>query len=317
MIGLIKRTIYYLLPWVISSFFLPFLAFAGPLPPPVTFVVVKDQGIYNNIIKLTDQSLQHEGLTAKTTIIEIAESGDTPPEVEGRLVTIGTQAAAYAYKHYPGKAMVSALLTRSGFTQLAQQSFGGVDNARQQGVVPLLLDQPLTRFFALGAMLVPSAKTVGILVGPANEGRLTAIKNQAIASGFNVQIALLHPDNNPIQVIGPVLKSCDFFVVLPDRKQVNQLAAKWVLPLSYRYKKPVIAYSQKYVEAGALASVFSSPGDVALSIVDSLKTVATSADVHSPPFSVSLNSSVAYSLDIEVRTPDYYGSQIRSQEASP
>jgi hypothetical protein len=291
------------------------VVFADPLP--VTFVVVKDQGIYRQIIELTDQAIKNDGLTVKTKVIEIDGSGDTPHEMEGRFVTIGTQAAAYAYNRYSGNAIISALLTRSGFTQLAQQSFGGADRALRSGVVPLLLDQPLSRFFTLGAKLVPSAKTVGILVGPANEDRLEAITSQAIVSGFDVHIALLHPDNNPIQVIEPVMKSCDFFIVLPDRKQINQLAAKWVLPLSYRYKKPVIAYSQKYVEAGALASVFSSPKDVALSIVDSLKVVPSNANSHSLPFSISLNSSVARSLGIDVENPDYYSSLIRSQEPSP
>ncbi|MEH6910615.1 MAG: hypothetical protein V7459_08500 [Oceanicoccus sp.] len=315
MINRIKHRCYHLLPFGVFSLLCSFLVFADPLP--VTFIVIKDQGIYRKIIELTDQTIRHDGLTVTTKVIEIDGSGDTRHEMEGRLVTIGTQAAAYAYDHYSGETIISALLTRSGFTQLAQQSFGGADSARRHGVVPLLLDQPLSRFFTLGAKLVPSAKTVGILVGPANEDRLEAITRQAIVSGFDVQIALLHPDNNPIQIIEPVMKSSDFFIVLPDRKQINQLAAKWVLPLSYRYKKPVIAYSQKYVEAGALASVFSSPKDVALSITDSLRAVPANTNSYAPPFSISLNFSVARSLGIEVKDPDYYTSLIRSRESLP
>ena len=315
MIGRIKHRFYYFLALGVLSFLLSFLVFAEPLP--VTFVVVKDQGVYSKIIVVADRLLQRDGVAVKTKVVEIDSSSNTVHEVEGRLVTIGTQAAAYAYERYSGKTMINALLTRSGFTQLAQQSFGSIDSARRHGIVPLLLDQPLSRFFTLGAILVPSAKTVGILVGPANKHRLESIRNQAATFGFDIKIAVLDPDNNPMQVIEPVIAACDFFVVLPDRRQINQLAAKWVLPLSSRYRKPVIAYSQKYAEAGALASIFSSPEDVALSIVNRLNDEAAVTDSRVVPFSISLNSSVARSLGIKIKEAEFYSSAIHRGEQLP
>ncbi len=262
---------------------------------------------------MTEQSLISRGVTVNTTVIDVVNANTAPSLQEGELITIGTRAASFAYKNYPGVAVTSALVTRSGFEQLAQQSFGGVDQALRHGVAPLLLDQPLSRFFTLGSLLVPAAQTVGILVGPANENRLPDILASAKAAGFEVNIALLKPDDNPIQIIEPVVKSSDFFVVIPDRKLINQLAAKWVLPLSYRYRKPVIAYSQKYVEAGALASVFSSPEDVAVSIADSVLKVAANGN-RSARFSVSLNSSVARSLGIDLQEAGQYASQLRTLE---
>lgn len=300
--------------WVITLFFVSFLASADT--SSVNFIVVKKQGIYNQIVELAMQSIQRDGLAVRSRIFEIDELGESAPKLEGRLVTIGTQAAAYAYQHYPEKAMVNALLTRSGFAELAQHAFGSLQQVAQKDINPLYLDQPLARFLALGSMLVPAAKTVGILVGPANSDRLEVIKRQAAESGFDVNIALLDPNSNPIKVIEPVVKVSDFFVVLADRKQINQLAAKWVLPLSYRYKKPVVAYSRKYVDAGALASLYLSPEDVALSIIDALKTEDSYSATHSLRFSVAINSSVARSLAIAVKDPQTYAAELRSREIS-
>jgi putative ABC transport system substrate-binding protein len=85
-----------------------------------------------------------------------------------------------------------------------------------------------------------------------------------------------------------------------------------VLPLSYRFRTPVIAYSKKYVDAGALASVYFSPDNVAATIADSLledSSVDTSND-----FSVSLNSSVARSLGIKLVDKEVYREKIKTME---
>lgn len=286
---------------------------------PLNFVVVKDQGVYRHIIDVTERSLLQQGVNFSTRVIET--SNNPPASVTGRVITIGTQAAAFAYPYYANGPTTSALLTQSGFEQLIASSDvnsgKNTDKNLLQTITPLLLDQPLTRFFAIGSLLVTDAKHVGILVGPANEQRLPDIRRQAREAGLRLNVVLLKPDDNPIQLIEPVIKNSDFFVVLPDRKLINQLAAKWVLPLSYRYRVPVIAYSQKYVEAGALAAVFSSPDDVAETIADSVLAQVRNHPAGDQRFSISLNQSVARSLGIKLRPTELYRQQLTTAEVSP
>lgn len=283
----------------------------------VNFLVVKNQGIYKKITDFAQQSLSDRGSKINVNVIETNHQNLASGLPDGELITIGTQAAAYAYQHYPGVATISALLTRSSFEKLASNYYGGVDKARQKGVWPLILDQPLGRFFRLGAKLVPSAETVGVLVGPANEQRLPEIIAAANSVGLETNISLLKPDDNPVQVIEPVMRESDFFVVLPDRKLINQMAAKWALPLSYRYRLPLIAYSQKYVDAGALASVFYSPEDIANTIVEAMlaSTSATPEGCSVP--TVSVNRSVARSLGVDVLSPGQYLAELTECEAQP
>jgi ABC-type uncharacterized transport system substrate-binding protein len=279
----------------------------------VDFIVVKNDGVYRHIIELTEKALVDQGISIDINIVEADMTG-VPRKSADKIITIGTQAAEYGYRHYAGRAISSALITRSGFEQLAQQYFGSAEKASQQGVNPVLLDQPLLRYFNLGRLLVPSAKKIGILVGPSSEADMSEIRATARSLGLEAKVVVLSPDTNPIRVIEPIMSQIDYFVVLPDRKLINQMAARWVLPLSYRYRKPLIAYSHKYVEAGALASVFSSPQDVARAIASELAKNIPTESAGAAPFSVSLNAAVSRSLGIQLNSAEHYQRQLHAME---
>ncbi|ARN74797.1 ABC transporter substrate-binding protein [Oceanicoccus sagamiensis] len=287
---------------------------------PVTFVVVKNDGIYKKIINSTEQSLNTAGIEIDKTIIEIKKP--QPAQLKNnadQIISIGTKAAAFSYQQYPDKAITNALITHSSFQQLAQDNITDANQASNQPITPLFIDQPISRFFALGLQLVPESKTIGLLVGPSNKAQIPNIRAKAKKLGLSVNIALLEPDSNPIKIIEPIMRSSDFFIVLPDRKHINQLAAKWTLPLSYRYRKPLIAYSHKYVDAGALASVYSSPENVASAIAQQLMKgtqASTSKPDNSAFFSVTINRSVARSLRINTQSPEFYQQQIRAGEVT-
>ena len=288
----------------------------------VTFVVVENSGIQKEIIRATEQTLSKAGIEIDKTIIETNNSAPAKtavniPHSEHPIVTLGTRAAAFAYQHYPDKPVVNALITRSSFAQVNRDNVGDSEEALNHRITPLLIDQPVSRFFALGLQLVADAKTIGILVGPSNKAKIPDIKAKAESLGLTTNIALLEPHSNPIKIIEPVMRSSDFFVVLPDRQHINQLAAKWILPLSYRYRTPLIAYSKKYVDAGALASVFTSADNIAATIAKQLqentpKTITGNNDREF--FSIAFNRSVARSLDIQLRQAEYYQQRLQAGE---
>ena len=288
----------------------------------VTFVVVKNDGIYKKIINSTEQALIQTGIEIDKTVIEVNNSRTANAAVnasspENLIISIGTKAATFAYQQYPDTSMINALITHSSFAQLIHDNFDDTEQALTHQITPLFIDQPISRFFALGLQLVPEAKTIGILIGPSNKAKIPSIKAKAKSLGVTINIALLEPDSNPIKVIEPIMRNSDFFVVLPDRKHINQLAAKWILPLSYRYRKPVIAYSQKYVDAGALASVFTSPDNVVATIAEQLQKDLSKAKTgkdENKYFSISFNRSVARSLRIQVQQPEYYQQRLQAMK---
>ena len=113
---------------------------------------------------------------------------------------------------------------------------------------------------------------------------------------------LIDPDKNPIRQLDPVIKASDVFIPIADSHFINVTTAKWILQLAYRQRVPVIGYSSNYVSAGALASVYSSPKDVAkqsIELIDAILTDDHIHQVHIPEYcTIKFNETVAWHLDL-------------------
>ena len=289
-------------------------------PTELSYIVTSNHGIYKNIIDLSLRELNknHPG-SYQAKVISL-EKEQYFPQQTADIITIGTRAAQHAYQHYPNASIISALLTQSAFEKLSIENYGNKESAIKSGVTPLFINQPFSRYFHLGLLLIKDAKTVGILVGPANKVNIQEISRYISAQGLTPYFALISAEKNPIEVIDPIIKKSDFFVVLPDQQLINRTAAKWVLQLGYLHKTPVIAYSHKYVQAGALAAIFSSPEDIAKSIVHTVlqqkySPVSGKNKLSFPlTFSVASNKSVARSLKIPLLDMKTYRQQINKIE---
>lgn len=274
--------------------------------PRLAFVVNNDAGIYHEIRTKILQAVRTEfGASVEANVINIA-SGGPPAAIDDReslIVTVGTNAARYAYKNFKKHSILSTLITYDGFQHNVEEVYGSEKAALSAGVSAVLLEQPVKRYFELGATLVPEAKKVGVLLGPSSLRYSTEIEAIADAFGVTVELVKLKRSDNPIRGIKPVLKQVDYFIVLPDQQAFNRSVAKWVLQLSYRHRVPVIGYSKRYAEAGAIASVFSSADDIASEasrlLLSKISDPAVPNAAHvAEEFSVQLNPSVAKAIGI-------------------
>ena len=323
---------YHCLPWqgvcqlvlfisliVVLSFSFPMSADAGPRQL-ISFVTSRNDGVYQQIIELTRKEINKNNNSYHYRIVDLSRQ----QSLEGNsdyIISIGTSAAEYLYPRKVDAIIISALLTQSAYAALKNQHLPDSAEKPAKGLYPLLLNQPFSRFLQLGAALIPGAKSVGILLGPTNRPRQTEISHFAASIGLKAKFAYIRKADNPVKIINPIIRATDFFVVLPDQQAINQAAATPVLQLSFRHKKPVIAYSGKYVQAGALAAVFSSPEDIAKEIAQTLNRLHKGKPVQPGPnwpthFSVDLNTSVARSLQLRLDSKHNYQKAIKKLEAS-
>ena len=85
---------------------------------------------------------------------------------------------------------------------------------------------------------------------------------------------------------------------------LNRAIAKWILYLSFQHKVPVIGFSKAYTNAGALASVYSSPEGVGKHAGELISSWLKRGDegIWEPQYpryyTLSTNPAVARSLDI-------------------
>jgi len=220
------------------------------------------------------------------------------------VISLGTSAAETVFKNKSKKPHIVTLITESSFDSLAKQYFGTEAVALAAGISPILLDQPFERKIALAKKLLPKVSRVGVMLGSATKEKITTYNNSIIDRKMKPQTLVIDAGKNPIRQLDPIIKQSDVFIPVADSHLINVTTAKWILQLSYRYRVPVIGYSSNFVDAGALASVYSSAEGVAKQTLELLGTIFHKDyihAVHSPKFcTVKFNTNVAWYLNLTI-----------------
>ena len=220
------------------------------------------------------------------------------------VISLGTSAAETVFKNKSKKPHIVTLITESSFDSLAKRYFGAEADALAAGISPILLDQPFERKIALAKKLFPKASRVGVMLGSATKEKITTYNNSIIDRKMKPQTLIIDAGKNPIRQLDPIIKLSDVFIPVADSHLINVTTAKWILQLSYRYRVPVIGYSSNFVDAGALASVYSSAEGVAKQTLELLGTIFHKDyihAVHSPKFcTVKFNTNVAWYLNLTI-----------------
>ena len=220
------------------------------------------------------------------------------------VISLGTSAAETVFKNKFKKPHIVTLITESSFDSLAKQYFGTEAVALAAGISPILLDQPFERKIALAKKLLPKASRVGVMLGSATKEKISTYNNSIIDRNMKPQTLIIDAGKNPVRQLDPIIKQSDVFIPVADSHLINVTTAKWILQLSYRYRVPVIGYSSNFVDAGALASVYSSAEGVAKQTLELLGTVFHkdyTHTVHSPKFcTVKFNTNVAWYLNLTI-----------------
>lgn len=220
-------------------------------------------------------------------------------EPEDLLVTVGSDAMARLRAEHPQRSALHLFITSDSWLQQRAGDPGLIENPA------LVLDQPPRHLVALTRALLPHARSLAVVLGPISRRHLDQVHGEAEKAGFEPLIGALAPDANPLATLSPLIEATDVALVLPDSADFNSAVARWLLQLSFRARTPVIAFSQAYVNAGALASVFVTPEDIgreAAGILDRwLKTGEYPRGMLYPDdYSIATNPAVAKALDIEL-----------------
>ena len=229
------------------------------------------------------------------------------PAVGGQtVVTIGSRATRKALARYPEADILALLIPMTAWLELNSQA------SESRHFAAVVIDQPLERSVMLGKLLKPDARHFGAVLGPAAGAIQASSLERVSAMGLDLHVQKLPPTANPISVLGAMMEVSDVFVAVPDRADFNRNVAKWLLRLSFRDKVPVIGFSSSYAEAGALASIYSSPENVGrhgaellhkLLEARSPESASRAADwraYYSKYYTLQVNEDVARVLDITV-----------------
>ena len=269
--------------------------------PQVYLLVSGEQSYYKEVSATFKGMLTEQEALSSVQLYTLEQARQWQQVDAAILVTIGSDASEFALKSFPDTNVLSLLMPVAAWNELLARMPEG--SGRRAAVV---IDQPVFRSLALGRLLVPEAEKVSTVFGPASVTSKPQLINAAEKEGIELLYADLTSSDNPIGVLAPLIKKADFFIAVADRAVFNKSVAKWLLYLSFRQKVPVIAYSKSYVQAGAMAAVFSSPKNIGRHGAELLTNLLFSNGVtdwrtyYPKYYTVEVNYEVAKALKIVV-----------------
>ena len=163
---------------------------------------------------------------------------------------------------------------------------------------------PARQLHALSAML-PDAKNIGLLYNPDQTGIFVEQARDAAGKmGLNLTATAVRRSYDVPVSLGDMKGKIDVFWMLPDLKIITPETVESIVLFSLENKVPILTFSEKYLEMGAVLSVGIDPFDIGCQAGEMAKKiengVTDSRHVDARKTSVSVNLKTAEKLGIRI-----------------
>ncbi len=217
------------------------------------------------------------------------------------IVPVGVRAARTVAERGGRTPVLSVLVPREWYLSEGKTALS--EGGRQTSAI--FIDQPSSRQFHLILSALPSVTKVGVVLSRQGANQLPELDRQAKSHRLALVSATLEPGARLVETLERVLGEVDLLLLpFPDSEVLNRTTAQSLFMTSYRFRDPVVGYSQSLVKAGALLSVYTNPaqaGRHAAELAERLLSGEKLPQANWPKyFAVSVNEHVARSLDIRV-----------------
>ncbi|HYA87117.1 MAG TPA: ABC transporter substrate binding protein [Nitrospirota bacterium] len=153
--------------------------------------------------------------------------------------------------------------------------------------------------------LFPKAKRIGLLYDPRNTG---AFVEEAVKAAHAAKIDLVtdqvrDPSRIP-EVLNTLQQKIDILWMLPDPTVVGTDIVEYMFQFSFQNKIPIVSFSKKYVEIGAVASLDIDPYDMGEQVSSIVNSVLSGQSVRSTVYArkshLTINKKVASKLGLKI-----------------
>lgn len=268
----------------------------------VTLLLSGNDGVYAEFADAFEAALAASGrpLRLQRALSSPALS-ERAPEGAELVVAVGTQALRDAGAWRQGPAVLGVLVPQQVFERLAAQA----GRQRQPGSFSAIwLDQPPARLLGLFRQILPEAKRAGVLLGPDSSAQLPALRAAAGRARIELVVETVAGEQEVMPALARLLPAVDGLLAVPDGVVYRRETVRGILLTTYRHQKPLVAFSQSYVNAGAIAAAFSTPALAALQAAELVRALPAGKVALPPPQppaypSVAINRQVARSLGLD------------------
>jgi putative tryptophan/tyrosine transport system substrate-binding protein len=232
---------------------------AGVVPPvaagSVELLLSGSERLYTRVSEGLQAQLDAD--VAPQTITLRRATLDQPPSKSAAdlTVAVGMAACERGLAAASRAPLLCTLVPKAGFE-------GITDGRRRADVSAIYLDQPVARQLSLGRLLAPDATRAGLLVGPTFREQRAAAMRLGRTVGLTLDIEVADDERAATRAIQRLVARNDLILPVYDPAALTPSSAKWLLHLAYQKQRPVVGFSRAYVDAGAVAAVFTEPEQI-------------------------------------------------------
>ncbi len=224
------------------------------------------------------------------------------------LICLGEPALIKSCRQLPNRLTVALFVTREQW----QQHAGTNPDLKLTGIY---LDAPLERQVRLAELVLPRATTAGILSSKPLGFTYTKIANH------NIKVFALSNYDSLSKMLNEALAHSDYLLGIPDWQIYNGQEIRQILLTAYRRNQVLIGPSLAFVNAGGLATTYSTTADYARQSVEMIQRSLDQNNIPSPEFAhyfaVAVNLQVAKSLNLIVLEAKDLQSRLQMLEVRP
>ena len=274
---------------------------SGAYAASMLIVLSDDSAAYQETATAIEQELGSSHKATRVLADRLASGAIDLSDV--RLVLgIGVKATETASARTGKIPLLAVLVPRDWYQKTGRSLLA--EGGRNAGAI--VLDQPYQRQLRLIKETLPRARKVGVIISQGNAPQLAEIEQAARAYGLSLGSSVINSDDMLVEAMEKVLSDADLLLAVPDPIVINRNTVQSLFITSYRYRDPVIGFSKSLSRAGALAALFSTPsqiGQQAGEIAERAVSGARLSSMYWPKyFSITLNTHVARSLDLDIPT---------------
>lgn len=187
----------------------------------------------------------------------------------------------------------------------------------------LITAQPVCRNTQLIKAINDRWDSVGVLSSKNSLNIAAELTRCAIQQNINLNVYAISDDSDLLKTLENAVENNKVLLAITDPLIYNSQSVKNILLTAYRHRKPVIAYSDSFVRAGAIAASYTSAqhaGATAARLVMNFLNNNWQFDKNTyrpEEFSVSLNRQVASSLEITLPSEEILIERIKKMDRQP
>ncbi|HSD39112.1 MAG TPA: ABC transporter substrate binding protein [Rhodocyclaceae bacterium] len=170
----------------------------------------------------------------------------------------------------------------------------------------LFIDQPPARYVDLVRAALPDADRIGMLAGRDSRDNVARLAQVARDRKLRPGVENVSTEGEIYPAIQRLFPDGGVLLATPDTSIFNSQTIPNIILSAYRFRVPVVGFSQGSVKSGALIALFSTPVHLGIQSAEITSKLLGGSPLPAPQyprlFSVGINAVVARSLGIELES---------------